>query len=226
MLRSLVLAALLAITQPASPTRILFIGNSLTYANDLPAMVCALARAASRNAVCESVAKPDYSLEDHWNERDARRAITRGWDFVVLQQGPSALPESRALLVDYTKRFDAEIRKSGARTALYMVWPSRQRRGDFEGVSQSYRAAAKAVGGMLLPAGDAWRTAWAIDARLALYSPDGLHPSNSGTYLAALVIYPLIFKEPAPLTGVGGVPASEMAVLRRAADETLARTSQ
>ncbi len=94
MLRSLVLA-LLAVTQPAVPTRILFIGNSLTYSNDLPAMVCAMARAASRNAVCESVTKPDYSLEDHWQERDARRAVARGWDFVVLQQGPSALPESR-----------------------------------------------------------------------------------------------------------------------------------
>ena len=160
--------------------------------NDLPAMVCRLARAASRNAVCESVAKPDYSLEDHWNERDARRAIARGWDFVVLQQGPSALPESRVLLVDYTKRFDAEIRKAGARTALYMVWPSRSRRGDFEGVSQSYRAAAKAVGGLLLPAGDAWRSAWAIDEGLALYSPDGLHPSNAGTYFAAVVTYQLI----------------------------------
>ena len=79
-----------------------------------------------------------------------------------------------------------------------MVWPSRSRRGDFEGVSQSYRAAAKAVGGLLLPAGDAWRSAWAIDERLALYSPDGLHPSNAGTYLAAVVTYQLIFEEPAP----------------------------
>ena len=226
MLRSLVLAALLAIAQPASPTRILFIGNSLTYANDLPAMVCRLARAASRNAVCESVAKPDYSLEDHWNERDARRAITRGWDFVVLQQGPSALPESRALLVDYTRRFDAEIRKAGARTGLYMVWPSRSRRGDFEGVSQSYRAAAKAVGGLLLPAGDAWRSAWAIDERLALYSPDGLHPSNAGTYLAAVVTFQLIFNEPAPLTAVAGVSAAEEGLLRRAAADALARPGQ
>ena len=96
-------------------------------------MVCELARAAGRSAVCESVAKPDYSLEDHWNERDARQAIARGWDVVVLQQGPSALTESRVLLVDYAKRFDAEIRKTGARTALYMVWPSRTRRGDFPG---------------------------------------------------------------------------------------------
>jgi hypothetical protein len=220
MLRSLVLAALLAVAQPASPTRILFIGNSLTEANDLPAMVCRLARAASRNAVCESVTKPGYSLEDHWNERDARRAIARGWDVVVLQQGPSALPESRALLVNYTRRFDAEIRHAGATTALYMVWPSRARRGDFEGVSQSYRAAAKAVGGLLLPAGDAWRSAWAIDAKLALYSPDGLHPSNAGTYLAAVVTYQVIFKEPAPSLEIDGVTT---ALLRRAAAETLER---
>src|SRR5262245_25457547 len=87
--------------QPPAPVRILFIGSSLTYANDLPAMVCALARAARHEAQCEIIAKPDYSLEDHWNERTARQAIARGWDFVVLQQGPSALPESRELLIAY-----------------------------------------------------------------------------------------------------------------------------
>ena len=122
----------LLFTQP-TPTRILFIGNSLTYSNDLPAMVCAMARSAGRQVTCESVAKPDYGLEEHWNDREARQAIARGWDVVVLQQGPSALPESRRLLIDYTRRFDAEIKKAGARTALFMVWPSRTRRGDFSG---------------------------------------------------------------------------------------------
>ena len=43
MLARLALAATLLFTQP-TPTRILFIGNSLTYSNDLPAMVCAMAR--------------------------------------------------------------------------------------------------------------------------------------------------------------------------------------
>ncbi len=150
MFTRLLLAAALLATQP-NPTRILFIGNSLTYANDLPAMVCALARSAGRQAICESVAKPDFGLEEHWNDREARRAIARGWDVVVLQQGPSALPESRRLLIAYTRRFDAEIKKAGARTALYMVWPSRARRGDFPGVSQSYAAAAKEVEGPAYP---------------------------------------------------------------------------
>lgn len=63
MITRLLLAAALLVTQP-NPTRVLFIGNSLTDANDLPAMVCALARSAGRQAICESVAKPDYALEE------------------------------------------------------------------------------------------------------------------------------------------------------------------
>jgi hypothetical protein len=217
----LTFVAALLLIQP-SPIRVLFIGNSLTYANDLPAMVCALARAAGRQATCESVAKPDYGLEEHWNEREARQAIARGWDVVVLQQGPSALPESRRLLIEYTRRFDAEIKKSGARTALYMVWPSVARRGDFPGVSQSYAAAATNVKGLLLPAGDAWRAAWARDSSLPLYGPDGFHPSPTGTYLAALVIYEQVFASPPPALPVPAAAQPFADVLRRVAHETVA----
>lgn len=226
-MRHAILAALVALVQPvAPPSRILFIGNSLTSANDLPGMVCTLARATGRKATCESVAKPDYSLEDHWNERDARTAIARGWDVVVLQQGPSALPESRALLVEYVKRFDAEIRKAGARTAVYMVWPSRARRGDFSRVSQSHAAAAAAIDGLLVPAGDAWRQAWQDEAKLPLYGPDGFHPSPVGSYLASLVMYRQVFGEPAPVTPVLGGAVAESAMLQRAADRAVARLAR
>ena len=221
MLTRLLLAAALLVTQP-NPIRLLFIGNSLTYANELPAMVCALARSAGRQAICESVAKPDYGLEEHWNDGAARRAIARGWDVVVLQQGPSALPESRSLLIAYTRRFDAEIKKAGARTALYMVWPSRARHGDFPGVSQSYAAAAKDVQGLLLPAGDAWRAAWAADAALPLYDPDGFHPSPVGTYLAALVIYEQVFASPPPSAHVPAAAQPVADLLRRVAHDTVA----
>jgi hypothetical protein len=212
-------SALLTTQQPV--TRILFIGNSLTYANDLPAMVCAMARSAGRSATCESVAKPDYGLEEHWNEQHARQVIARGWDIVVLQQGPSALPESRRLLINYTRRFDAEIKKAGARTALFMVWPSRDRRGDFGGVSLSYAAAAKEVKGLLLPAGDAWRAAWAANAGLALYGPDGFHPSPTGTYLSALVIYEQIFGAPPPAEPVPAGAREVADLLRRVAHNTV-----
>ena len=72
--------------------RILFIGNSLTYANDLPGTVQRLGQSDhTRSVVVSSVAVGNASLEDHWNRGDAQRAIASArWDLVVLQQGPSA----------------------------------------------------------------------------------------------------------------------------------------
>src|SRR6202008_3392552 len=107
---------------------------------------------------------PNYSLEDHWADGGARKQIVRGgWSHVVLQQGPSALTESRVLLNEYARRFDGEIRRVQARTAMFMVGPSAARSGDFDGVRASYAGAATLTGGMLLPAGDAWRAAWRKD---------------------------------------------------------------
>jgi hypothetical protein len=236
-------AALHAQTNVATPRRVLFIGNSLTRANNLPGMVAAMSAAIGQPLECERVTFEGYSLEDHWhrgegppgmNNVTARSAIARGgWSVVVLQQGPSALPESRVLLVEYARRFDAEIRRAGAQPALYMVWPSTARRFDFDGVKTSYEAAAKAIGGLFLPAGEAWRRAWQLDSRLALYEPDGLHPTVSGTYLAALVITELltdtsIERVPAALTVTNpttrvAIPDAEAIVLKRAAHDATRR---
>jgi hypothetical protein len=184
------LAAFVAASQPPTPpTRLLFIGNSLTSANDLPAVVQRLGRLNGIPIATSAVARPDFSLEDHWMNGAARRRIRDGgWSVVVLQQGPSALPESRVALRQFTRRFAEEARTIGAQPALYMVWPAKVRLGDFERVSGSYRLAAEDVGGLLLPAGDAWREAWARDPALPLYAADDFHPSALGSYLAALVI--------------------------------------
>ena len=213
-----VCAAEPAATQQAGETRLLFIGNSLTQTNNLPELVVSLAKAAGKRASAEMVAFGGFSLEDHWNQGDARKAIARGgWSLVVLQQGPSSLPESAVLLREYVQRFDAEIRKAGARTAMYMVWPSLTRRQDFDGVSRSYTNAAKEVDGLLFAAGDAWRAAWARDATLALYGPDNFHPSTMGTYLAALVIVQNAFKVSPIGLPSPGLPASVAKVLQESA---------
>jgi hypothetical protein len=221
-------------TNIAPPRRVLFIGNSLTRANNLPGMVAAMSAAVGQPLECERVTFEGYSLEDHWNEGSAKGAVARGgWSIVVLQQGPSALPESRVLLIEYARRFDAEIRRIGARSALYMVWPTTARQFDFEGVKASYEAAATAIDGVFLPAGEAWRRAWQLDSRLTLYEPDGLHPTVSGTYLAALVITARLTGKPidavpatlavtGPATRVN-IPEAEATILKRAAAQTAER---
>lgn len=173
----------------SSGLRVLFIGNSLTASNDLPGMVKAMIDSAATGPVgVTTVAYPNFGLEDHWSTGRARQVIREGeWDYVVLQQGPSAT-EGRPSLLEYSERFADEIRGHGAEPALYMVWPTRARVFDFDGVSESYRMAAERVDGLLLPVGDAWRIAWARDSSLPLYGPDGFHPSPMGSYLGALVM--------------------------------------
>jgi len=219
----------------ASPLRVLFIGNSLTAANDLPGMVRALVDSAKAGPIeVGVVAYPNFGLEDHWTTGEARPAIVQGhWDFVVLQQGPSAT-EGRPSLLEYGKRFAVEIRAHGATPAFHMVWPARARSFDFDGVSRSYQMAAEQVDGVLLPAGDAWRAAWESDSSLALYGPDGFHPSPAGTYLAALVVYAgLTDRSPVGLpssittrSGAVHIEPEVAALLQAAAEETMEGTRE
>lgn len=180
---------------PGKSLRVLFIGNSLTSANDLPLMVQALAKAAGKTLYVESVTLGGANLEDHWNDGQAATAIaSKKWNVVVLQQGPSSLPDSRVHLRLWTKKFDELIRSAGGRTALYMVWPELERAAFFDDVRDSYSLAASDVNGLFFPAGEAFRAAWRRDPRAPLYASDDFHPSVAGTYTAALSIYGVLYK--------------------------------
>lgn len=185
------IAPLMAYPKAAdSGIKVLFIGNSLTYTNDLPEILKALAKSQNQKFSYKMIALPNYGLLDHWDRKDTRKAIKKGgWDFVVLQQGPTSQADSRKYLIDYAKLFDAEIRAAGGKTALYMVWPDSSRLNFFGDVVDSYKMAADETKSTLLPAGYAWVLAWKRDKTLKLYGSDGFHPSPMGSYLAALVMY-------------------------------------
>ena len=189
-------------TEPEAPEgalKVLFIGNSLTYENDLPRTVAQLAISAGLDpCYCVSIAYPNFALEDHWNAQDAVDALEEeSWDFVVMQQGPSALPASRENLITWAGVFGNLIDDNGAQAVMYGVWPQGDRSFDFPNVTESYRLAAEAIGGLLAPAGEAWQFAWAEDPTLPLYAEDFFHPSPMGTYLAALTIFERVYGQSA-----------------------------
>ena len=247
MLRALSLAALVGClgadssAAPQLPGRegrpVLFVGNSLTYVNDLPLIVEALVDSVpgltpAQRIAPAMIAYPDYALEDHWATGTAVRTIDQGgWSVVVLQQGSSALDDSRANLREWTKKFDSRIRAAGARTAMYAVWPLASRQFDFDRVNESYTLAATDVNGMLFPVGEAWRAAWRRDANMALYASDGLHATIRGSYIGALVIASMLVDRspvglPATLSLRSGavirIPAADAAILQDAAAEAIA----
>jgi hypothetical protein len=101
---------------PEEALAVLFVGNSLTYSNDLPGSVGALLDSAGVGPLWfESVALPNWGLQDHWAYGAAPGAIGRGgWDVVVLQQGPSAT-EGRPSLLAYATSFAQLADSIGAR---------------------------------------------------------------------------------------------------------------
>lgn len=217
---------------PVGGRPVLFIGNSLTYVNDLPVIVQGLADAAKGDSLWIAVwASPNAALIDHWNGGGARASIESGsWDFVVLQQGPSAAELNRDTLRLATQLFAPSITFSGAKAVLFSVWPTSDRRQDFERSSESYRLAAQDVGGIYAPVSQAWLKAWEKDPTLPLYSSDGLHPTIIGSYLAALVIYAKITDKspvgiPATLKLRNGstldVPQADATLLQQAAWEAV-----
>jgi lysophospholipase L1-like esterase len=203
--------------------RVLFVGNSLTATNDLPGVVAALAdRAGSGSIEVETVAPGGVSLEEHWSSTGARERLEEGgWDAVVLQQGPSSLPASRAHLRRWAVRWAELARSLDVVPALMTVWPETARAASFPATISSYAEAARASGARLLPAGDAWRHALERDPELGLYGSDGLHPSEVGTALAALVVFLGLTETPAAALPdaleLPGVDSAETARLLREA---------
>jgi hypothetical protein len=177
---------------PAGGIHVLFVGNSLTYVNDLPGTLATIGNIAGDTIRVAQAAGPDLALIDHWNgASNAAEQIKLGnWNYVILQQGPtSTIGVDRDTLILATRLFDPLIRAAGGKTSLYMVWPSSDRFAFFDNVRASYQLAADTVHGVFMPAGVAWLEAWKAIPSLQFYGSDGFHPSPAGTLLAALVIY-------------------------------------
>ncbi len=204
--------------------RVLFVGNSLTYQNDMPAMVERLVLVGGDTIQSVVVAFPNFALIDHTAEGSAPALLRRGgWEYVILQQGPSTVGVNRDTLVLATQLLAPSIRTAGAKPALLMVWPESSRTSAFPLVHDSYKAAADAVGGVFIPAGDAWQAAWTADPSLALYGADGYHPTVTASYLVALTVYEKITGKDARLLPTNAldptapIPATVVRALQNAA---------
>lgn len=159
--------------------RVLFIGNSLTYANDLPAMLERLSRSA---IATKFSGDGGMTLRMHWDKGEARKLIRDGhFDAVVLQPQSSEGVAHPDELRRYARLFADEIRRSGAKCLLFCTWTPRPWSGMRAEYTRGLLALARQIGATPVPVAVAWS---AVSAKVQLYADD-VHPNVAGTYLAA-----------------------------------------
>lgn len=206
----------------AGKLRVLFIGNSYTYFNNLPQMVAELsklAKSASKQKTIEAemFTVGGATLKSLWESGKALEVLKGGkWDYVVLQEqstlglGPMVNGEVRIndpkTFHEYARLFDAEIKKAGAKTVFYLTWARQNAPQTQAALTDAYLSIAKELNAIAAPAGIAWQTALKARPDFALHIEDKSHPNPAGSYLAACVFYATIYGQspeglPARLTG-------------------------
>jgi hypothetical protein len=173
---------------------ILFVGNSLTYTNDLPQILVKHAESKGKKIKTESLTLPNYALVDHLAEGKVQKLVdSKKYNFVIVQQGPSSQEEGRKLLFEAAEIFKDLCAKNDAKLAFYMVWPAHANYHHFDGVIKNYTEAASKSNAILCPVGKVWKDYIDKTNDLTYYGQDLFHPSEKGSQVVSEVIYNSLF---------------------------------
>lgn len=190
--------------------KILFIGNSYTYFNDMPTLFSRLCGCNGKQAQVFSVTKGGRKLHENLDSADQ---TTRELDAVV-QQNPMdvvILQEHSVLPITDFDRFSANIKslmeKIGpARYVLYQTW-ARKAGAEFlqehkltprtmaVKLKEAYAKVADITGADLAPVGQCFLAVSETHPEINLYDPDLTHPSYAGSCLSAMTHYRTVFGE-------------------------------
>lgn len=184
--------------EPARPTTVLFVGNSLTYVNNLPALLRALGDSQGKSISTETYAAPGGTLAERWREGHVAEALrTRKFDVVVLQERGGHLSACMASAQEQRKapcaaslRAYREIsklaRERGARTLLFQTWgPDKKWQARLD---RSLRLVADQASAAIFDAAGALEALHKAQPKAVLY-PDGTHPSTQASLMLAVALY-------------------------------------
>ena len=176
---------------PQDSLRVLWVGNSFSYCNDLPGMVQKIASTQKVKLSCTRFLKGGERFSGHLKNKKLLQAIADGgWDYVN--------------------------RKPVAEYPLSNGYEGMQER-----LKTSYLEMAYDNGAWCAPVGMAWRAVRSERPDCILYRPDCYHPAVPGSYLAANVIFTTILQRPYQTAFTAELPAEQAEYLQRTAQRTV-----
>ena len=178
--------------------RVLFIGNSHTYVNDMPQIFAEICRKAGVATEVTMLTHGGMGWDFHEVQPEVRFNIRYGnYDAVVLQHTAhpmgdlDVMHESGSHLIEWVK-------EANAKPILYMTWTAKRDGAAAQpGMSEPYRRLAREYGCAIAPVGEAWWRFHAVCPDAELYAPDGEHASLTGSTLAAYTVASVILDRPA-----------------------------
>ena len=177
-------------TNTRDTLRVLFVGNSYTYYNNLIQMVSLISDSLDTKLICTKSTVGGTNLGEHWREEKglhSKSLVKNGrYDIVVLQDHSLRALEAPDSLLYYGNLFCEQIQKRGERTFLYNTWAREKDPSKQSLINKCYQKLAKTCGASLVPVGDCWQELLHRAPLSSLYQADGSHPSNLGTFLIAL----------------------------------------
>ncbi len=178
----------------ADELRVLFIGNSLTYFNEMPW----LAEEVAKSLKVKPALRTDFSgrsgvtLRQQWQRGRAVRAIREGkYAYVVLQPQSTEILRPEEETFRHAKMLDEEIKRSGAKTILFLTWAPLTAKHEQTAYNREFAKLAKALGAEIAPVGVAWDAL--RKQGLELFDGSGLHANLAGSYLSACVFVAMIY---------------------------------
>lgn len=221
LLWSLILCMLAAQSHAADKNdsiRVLWIGNSYTYVNDLPAIVKSIAATKKWNISNTRILKGGEQFSGHLkNARLTELLKKEKWDYVIMQEQSSNPSLSSETVAQKTyapaKEIIEKVRQNSpnAHIIFYQTWGHKYGNSQkedkpyplndtYEGMqdrlNMSYLEMAWANKAWCAPVGMAWKQIRKDHPEYILYSTDGSHPSILGSYLAANVIFCTMLQKP------------------------------
>lgn len=169
--------------------RVLFIGNSHTYYNDMPHMFADICRSKGTDVEVTMLAHGGKGWDFHIEEPEVRfNILYGGYDTVVLQH--TAHPMGDLAVMSQTgEKLIQWVREAGAQPVLYMTWTTKSDGEEAqEYMSNAYRMLQAKTGCILAPVGERWWQYHREHPEEELYAQDGQHASSVGSQLAAAVI--------------------------------------
>lgn len=215
---------------------ILFIGNSFTFANDLPVMFEKLACDAGFELKADSVMVGgaylhEFAAPEHeYGKKLAEKCKEGSFDYVVLQDQSFNPAGDRADFLRASKTL-CEMFKNSEKIFFYQTWAYKDGgemlksvglsyKEMYEQLRDSYLEGAKQNNGVCVPVGGAFALANQNCPEIELYTSDSYHPSAAGTYLAACVFYAFVSgRSPLELSGSEKIDAETAVKLREVADK-------